>query len=294
MTKGKYNIVIIDDMLPKTGEGFFKIKDFELINEDYIIKTLKENVKWTDDSLKSLTKMFLSSPYFKEKKIALKWAYHPSFCLSAVKAKTYLPDLIVFDWEYNVMQNLEIIISNLTELIEESKAFIFIYSNLAQRIPIELFKHKLDKYSNQLQVLKKGGEDFIFSSEEFIYQYVANLLDNNPTVSTHGNKIHFNKTGKLENTKDILYLESIIGKSKLIKELENIGGVFDEKKISEILDRSPLTVYATKDKKYFFNETSDLKEKEFDGIHQVVLSEAFKILGLKKLKDLLERGIAKA
>lgn len=289
-----FNIAIIDDKLPTTAEGFSSLIDSEIIDEPYIKNTLQENVQWDDASLKSLVTMLIESPYLEEGKISVKWAYHPSLCVNAVISKNYSPDLIVFDWEYSVNQNLDRVISSLKELAERTHAFIFIYSNLAQRVPVELFKNHLDKYSDRLQVLKKGGEDFIFSSEEFIYQYIANILDDNPIVSVHGIKIQFDKSGKLKDTRDILYLESIIGKSNLLKRLEAGNGDFTDSSVAEILDSMHQAVYATENNEYFFNEPSGIVEENYGAIHEASLSSAFKILGLKKLKELLERGVAKA
>ena len=289
-----FNIAIIDDRLPRTAEGFYNIVDYEIIDEAYIKNTLRDNVKWDDLSLKSLVQMLFESPYLKEGRISVKWAYHPSFCLNAVIKNNYAPDLIIFDWEYDVSQNLETVIANLKELADRTTGLIFIYSNLAQRVPVELFKNHLDKYSNKLQVLKKGGEDFIFSSEEFIYQYIANILDDNPKVPVHGIEIQFDKSGKLENTKDILYLESIIGKSNLLKKLELINNNFNDQSVVAILDSMNQSVYATENNEYFFNEPPQTIEEKYGAIHQTSLSSAFKVLGLKKLMELLERGVAKA
>src|SRR5258706_11793146 len=113
----EYYMVIVDDRLPRNTPGFDTLKDYELVDQGFILSALRHVPIWDDKNLQALTKLITDSPYFQENRIKLNWAYHPGICLEAI-SNGYEPNWIVYDWEYDIKQDLNTVISNLTGIAE--------------------------------------------------------------------------------------------------------------------------------------------------------------------------------
>ena len=137
MTKSKFKICIVDDQLPFLKE----VDDTHLIGSKDIQKIVVNKGGWNQEKdLLYLTTLLLQCELFKKGKLEIKWAKNPNFLLNAIKNEKYLPNLVIYDWEYGT--SFMVPEDTLSELIESlGRTFFFIYSAYAQNIPIHLFKN---------------------------------------------------------------------------------------------------------------------------------------------------------
>ncbi len=289
MIKRKLVICFIDNWLPR-NRTFEKVHDDKLIKSGILRRFIGKNADWTDErKLGDLLSTVLRSRY--RNKLNVQWALAPSICLEAVRKSNYKPDVVVYDWEYGIGQINPV--SLLIDLIKSTYAFFFIYSNQAQRIPISLYKNKLDEYAERFQLLPKGAAEDIFTSEEFIYQYIASAISKKPIIKIGRSEIRFNSSGWLESPTDILYLESIIGRERTIEKLRAAKGSVTEEKIENWLSEIKDDLFINKKNKILVTEVTPFHAEHFGKFDRIDYGSVFKKYGLKKLNELLERGVTR-
>ena len=284
-------VCIIDDQLPKTELGSDDFDYYELIDSVKLMRFLDPSVSWGDEAnLREILRILLSSPYYVDHRIRLAWATHPGICLNAVIHSQYKPDVVVYDWEIVADKHPEV---ELEELLKTTSAFFFVYSNLAAQLPITLYKEKLDDYSNRLQVLRKGDMSYVYSSEELIYQYLVSRIEKNPRILIGGSEIQFHASGFIKIPSDILYLESVIGREFILERLNGIGNDISDETVEQLLSEYDAMIYLSKDGHWAILNKTGKAQVEYGPLQEVSYADFFRSHGLRKLHEVLDRGIVK-
>ncbi|HEY5124959.1 MAG TPA: hypothetical protein VIK14_14600, partial [Ignavibacteria bacterium] len=270
-----------------------EVDDSHLIVSKDLQKIVSNNVGWKEErDLLYLTTLLLQCELFKKDRLEIKWAKNPNFLLSAIDEEKYLPNLVIYDWEYGTSFMVpEDSLSELLELL--GSTFFFIYSAYAQNIPIHLLKNQLDKYAARFQVLLKGDSSYVTNSEEIIFEYIALRIDKNPTIKIGGMDVQFNSSGFLTDYKDILYLDNLLGRDAILKGLKQLKNVLSEETISSMLDNLNLKIYSSSNESIMTLDDIISNQKLFGQLKEISNNYAYKKLGLKKLKELIENGTVK-
>jgi hypothetical protein len=289
METKKFEICIVDDKLPFIKE----VDDSHLIESKAIQRVAFENDGWGEEiNLFNLTSLLLQSDLFKSAKIDIHWAMNPNILLNAVKDENYLPDLIIYDWEYGT--SFMVPEDTLSELLKALKdAFFFIYSYFAQKIPIHLFRRNLDKNANRFQILRKGDNSYITNSEEIIFDYVALRVEKNPVIKIGGLDVQFNSSGFLTSYKDILYLDGLLGREAFLRALLNLNKTLSNETVLNMLGNLNLTLYSDAGGLIMTLDNIKSNQKIFGELKVVSNSVAFQKLGLEGLRELIDKGTVK-
>ncbi len=289
MPDKKFEICIVDDKLPFNKD----VDDSHLISSNGIQKVGLENPGWEEEKdLLYLTNLLFHSELFKKGEIEISWATNPNILVNAAKETEYFPNLIIFDWEYGTSFMVpEDALSELLELLKYT--FFFIYSSYAQKIPIHLFKKHLDKYADRFQVLKKGDNSYVTNSEEIIFEYIALRIEKNPKIRIGGLDVQFNASGFLTDYKDILYLDNLLGREAILKGLRNLNKVLSEETVSSMLDNLDLKIYSNASQSIMTLDNVKSNQELFGELKPIKNSLAYTKLGLKKLRELIEKGTVK-
>ena len=289
----KITVFILDDNIYKSQEFVDKsIYDSKI--ESKLLLQLTDSFEWKGQhNLQKLTSDILKSKHSQSNNIITYGFNHPSICLDSID-NGLKPDVIVFDWEYGSESNKES--SNwLTEILSIApNAFIFVYSQVRDAIPPFLNKQEFDKHAKRFQLFLKGdAENSIFTSEEFIFQYILSRVSNNNEVKLQGYKINFNKNGYLKDPTDILHLEKILGRNFLIEKFKNNDFSITDNSIEQLMENYNGKMLFESSKKLLITPDSKLLIEKFKPKEELSFADVLKIFGLSKLKEVIEAGIAK-
>ena len=231
----KLTLFIIDDQIPTIPE-YVENSMYDTKLDAASLLHLIEVTEWKGQhNLKRLTSDILSSDHSKNGNLATYGFTHPSICLDEID-KGLQPDVIIYDWEYGSESNIQSS-KLLIEILNSTKAFVFVYSMVRNEIPPFLNKVEYDAYVDRFQLFLKGDSDSsIFSSEEFILQYVLTRISNSNVIKIQGITVSFNENGYLNNPSDILHLESNLGRAYLLKSLKEEGFSWSQQKIEDMLN----------------------------------------------------------
>ncbi|MCM4162456.1 MULTISPECIES: hypothetical protein [unclassified Arenibacter] len=288
----RIKVFILDDNIPKTPAYVDQSVYDGPINSDQLIQ-LVESEEWTGEKhLKQLTSYILNSSEQYKADIEI-WAFtHPSLCLDAIDSGL-IPDIIIYDWEYGIEPHVNS--SNwLKEIMDLTSAFIFVYSMVRDEIPHLLNKPEYEKFSHRFQLFLKGSDsNSVFSSEEFILQYVLNRIKQTSTIRIQGMTIPFNENSYLDSPSDILYIEKVLGKANLIHKLKNSIDKISDETIELILEDLNITIYYDAVKNILVLGSSKLMLNKIENKVKISITNVLKNYGLKNLMELLEIGIIK-
>lgn len=288
----KLKIFILDDNIPKTP-NFVEDSVYDGPISSEQLNYLLDNIEWKgQQNLQQLTSYILRSEYGKSGDIEV-WGFtHPSLCLDSIDTGL-IPDIIIYDWEYGIESHKN---SSkwLTEILNLTSAFIFVYSLVRDKIPLFLNKPEYEKLSARFQLFLKGSAtNSVFSSEEFILQYALSRISKTNVIKIQGVDITFKENSYLENPTGILFLEKILGRLDLINSLEKGLNTISNDSIESLLNGIELVVYHDTDKNLLVTSDSQLFLKRIKTKSQVKIVDIVKNYGLKKLMELLEIGIVK-
>ncbi|MBA7532091.1 hypothetical protein ES705_24317 [subsurface metagenome] len=292
MTVDKLTLFILDDNIPKTPE-YVEQSLYDTKMDAASLSHLVSTVEWKGQyNLKQLTSFILDSEHAHSGIIAT-WGFtHPSICLDEIDAGL-IPDIIVYDWEYGSETNKES--SNwLMEILNSTKAFVFVYSIIRNEIPPFLNKKEFDKYSSRFQLFLKGDTtSSVFSSEEFILQYILTKITKANRIKIQGVEIAFLENDYLDNPSDILFLEKIFGRAALINYLKEKGSTVSQESIEEMITNvSDRLLYDTK-RNLLISPNSTLLIEKYKPEEELTYIESLKNYGLQKLIEVLEIGLVK-
>jgi hypothetical protein len=285
-------VFLIDDEFPKTMEFVAAGVYNSGISADNLYH-LAITEDWKSQfPLQQLIKDLVASESLKDGMIKLIGFTQPSQALSFLGQGQY-PSIIIYDWEYGMpnpteSQNL------LLELFEKTKAFVFVYSIVRNKIPEFLNKSDFDKFAKRFQLFLKGSSDnYIFSSEEFILQYILSRVSSNFLIKLQGIDIRFSENGYLESPTDILYLEKILGRNLVLEKLKELGFAISQESIEKLFENVNGKLLFDSTNKLLITEDSIILKDKFHPDVELSYSEVLKKYGLLKLRELIEIGYLK-
>jgi len=292
VSDSKLTVLILDDSFPKIPEFIDESIYSEKIDSTSLAHLVKTGSWSGQHNLKELTSLLVKSEHIKSGELLLYGFTHPSLCLDEIDDGLQ-PDIIIFDWEYGSETN-NVSSRWLKEILDLTKSFVFVYSMIRNSIPPFLNKSVFDEHSERLQLFLKGDRsNSVFSSEEFIHQYIVSQITMSNEIKIQGKKISFLKNGYLDNPTDILYLERILGRISLINKLKKDINSISNESIEELLNSIELKFYFQKEKNrliasdWSFKSSNRKTDKEFSAV------EVAQKFGLVTLQELMEIGVIK-
>lgn len=285
------NVIIIDDEFPKIQEFREKGIYNSVISKENLYH-LAVNSDWQHlIDLKQLILNIVTSDANHKGLINLMGFSTPTQLLSELK-KGLLPDVIIYDWEYpNAPMQSPNSKNWLLNILNETQAFVFVYSKMRNEIPKFLNHTDFSTYADKFQLFLKGGKiKSSFSAEEFIFQYIMGLAIGSCDIQINGIKIEFSSNSYLKSASDILFLQRILGSQHVLDELEKIEFRLNELGVEKILDDSERYLLFSKSKRILFSPNENINDANLGELQKLKYSEVIKNFSINILEDTLERG----
>lgn len=288
--KNRAQVFIIDDSLPKLEEFIEKRIYEKAIKKDDLL-SLANQGNWSGEgSLKQLILDLLTHEYVKTGRIEILGYNHPEICLSELSNKR--PDVVIYDWEYGDPFTQSS--GWLLDILRKTEAFIFVYSAIRDSVPPYLNKKEFDGFANRFQLFAKGNStNSVFTSEDFLYQYILSLIDKSNVIKIQGIDVKFETSGYLKDPTDILHLESVLGRASLLEQIRNNKNEISEASIEKMVDSVHGHVLLSREKGVLITADSHLLIDKFKPSMEISYVDALKEFGLMKLKEVVEIGFAK-
>jgi hypothetical protein len=291
--KKKIRVFILDDSFPKPKK-FINDRIYERAIGAQELSYLARNCDWGAEwNLRKLTNDLLANEYVKSGRIELGGYLNPAICLAELDRRR-LPDVVVYDWEYeaNAYTKSE---TWLLELLGEiPKAFIFVYTGVKNDVPPHLSKRVFDKFAPRFQLFAKGeSNNSVFTSEDFIYQYIVSRVEKNNTIKLQGIDVKFEPSGYLATPSDILHLETILGRANLLRQIELNKNTVSAESVEKMITDAGGVLWFNPDKGFLVTRDSPLLAERLRASVEISYVEILKKFGLLKLKEAMEVGFAR-
>lgn len=289
MTNNNISLFVVDDNIPQSEE-FVEREIYNVAIDMPNMIDLVENEDWTgEQNLQELLKYILSHKLTLEGRIIVKGFSHPEICLRHIENHGK-PDIVIYDWEYG-SEHANNSSNWLKEIMQLTNAFVFVYSGVRRYIPTHLNKEVFDHYSDRFQLFGKGSkEDSLFSSEEFILQYIVSQIQSNNLIRIQGIEINFSSSGYLKDASDILYLESIFDRAEVLNKLKN--GI-NEESVKALLQGTDKKILFDTKRRLLLTDDSHIIIERFKPNESFTYEEVALKYGLDALENTLERGLLK-
>lgn len=292
MKVNKLTLFIVDDNIPKISK-YVEQSFYDKKLDAALLLHLVDSAQWTGQhNLEELTSSILKSEQSVSGELEVCGFTHPSLCLDAID-EGVIPNIVIYDWEYTSESQ-----SNsskwLKEILDSTKAFVFVYSKVRNDIPPFLNKSDFDSYSHRFQLFLKGDDSSsVFSSEEFIHQYIVSKIRKSNIIKIQGVEISFQENGYLENPSDILFLEKIFGKAALIQNLKSKDNTISDISIEDMIHDIDDKVLQDEKRNLLISSQASLLIEKYSPEKELSYLEVLKNFGLEKLIEVLEIGIVK-
>lgn len=151
-----YSVCIIDDNIPVDQVDEFE--ETQIISSSMLKFLLRGEIDWNEDELKGLTSNLLAS-----KNISNLSAFNdPNFFLNHISETTYVPEAIIYDWNYKGLDT-EKSKKLLIKILKKTFTIVFIYTREDQKHEIDemISEKEFDPYSNRLDVIHKEEENSV-------------------------------------------------------------------------------------------------------------------------------------
>jgi len=282
-------VFIVDDSIPKPKESVNDAIYENPITTNELVRLSKNNIWKGELNLQKTVDNLTLNDYTTEGLIEVYGFIHPEICLIAIESGI-LPDVIIYDWEYGNSLPNQNSGDLLLEILETTTAFIFVYSGVFNMIPPTLNKSKFNPFSDRFQLLAKGNHShLIFSSEEFIYQYVVSLINKSNNIKIQGIEIDFKSNGYLNEPSDILYLEQIFGRAFIVDQLKK-NSIINDEAIEQMLSTSESLILFNEEKKMLV--TPENKSLIGKGSYLALnYMQVIKKFSVQILEETLEKGL---
>jgi hypothetical protein len=156
-----------------------------------------------------------------------------------------------------------------------------------------LNKNIFDQYANRFQLFGKGDSTTsVFSSEEFIYQYILNEVNNTNFIKVHDIDIFFESNGYLTSPTDILFLEKILGETALLDKLGKIASLTDDS-IEHLFDGIEDRILYDEVGGFLISDNEIILIEKFSPKIRLSYLDVLKNHGLEKLETVLTTGFVK-
>lgn len=285
------NVFLIDDEFPSNAE-FIETGVYNKAISSESLYHLAISEQWGAlHFLQELIKDIVTSTPCKNGLVNLIGFKNPAIALSAIEDELQ-PAIVIYDWEYgmpNPTESQQLLI----EILKLTNAFVFVYSKVRDEIPPFLNKHVFTSYSERLQLFLKGSTSHsIFSSEEFILQYILGRVTDNVKIKIQGFDVEFTSNTFLKNASDILYLERIFGKMYLLDELKKIQFDLNSYTIENLLNDSNGYVFFNEPKGLLISPDEKAILSNMETVSKLSYSQVAKSYSISKLEEILEKGVA--
>ena len=291
ITNKTINIFLIDDEFPKIPEfTASSIYDSAINSENLYHLAITQTWKGLQP-LQQLIKDIVTSQASKDNHITLSGYTKPTQCLNDIDSGSK-PDVLIYDWEYG-MPNPTESQGWLLEILSNTDAFVFIYSKVRDELPPFLNKKVFDEYAHRFQLFLKGSSTHsIFSSEEFMLQYILGKVSDSGRIKIQGFDVEFTSNDYLKRTSDILYLERVLGKMYLLEEFKKYQFTLNNETIKNLLNDSKGYLYFSEARGLLISPDENALVKKLKPLQELSYSSVAKQYSIYKLEEALEKGTA--
>jgi len=289
--KKELTVFILDDEIIPSNSDYVEDELHSKVLDSNVLMTLSKSWNKQQHPQKLIT-LIVESEHFKNNVIKLYGFTHPSLALNSID-DGILPDILIFDWEYGSEPHLNS--SNwLKDILKLTDAFIFVYSKVRNEIPPFLNKSEFDTYSNRFQLFLKGDIDnSVFSTEEFVLQYILSRVSIDNKIIINGDSIEFEKNGYLSDSSDILHLENLFGRVRLLSKLKDSLSKINNVTIEEAVSDMEVSLILDEDKGMIVLEDAVPLFKGLNASKKISPLEVIRNFGIFQLIDILEIGFVK-
>ena len=151
----KHTICFIDDKIPVAKSAYFD--DTSVINESVLQYLLKNaDIEWEDLSVKKMCQTLMN----KRDKWSISAFTAPSFFENHVHSTICVPDVIIYDWDYNYAIGANDSIDILKRILNDTFALVFIFSanDNTDEIKSSLRDKDIAKYKSRLGIVIKNDQ----------------------------------------------------------------------------------------------------------------------------------------
>lgn len=151
----KHTICFIDDKIPVAQSEYFD--DTNVINESVLQYLLKNSdIEWEDLSVKKMCQTLMS----KRDKWSISAFTSPSFFDNHVYSTIGVPDVIIYDWDYNYAMGANDSIDILKRILSDTFALVFIFSanDNTDEIKSSLKDKDIARYKSRLGIVVKNNQ----------------------------------------------------------------------------------------------------------------------------------------
>ncbi len=210
------NVCLIDDALIRIS------KEQKLLCESQINANIGEIAPDDAEEYEENLKSFILS-MINDKEITLSGYSNPAFYNKNIGNQP-LFDVVIYDWDYSPTLSSVNPETELSQLIENSYCFVYIYSFLTDKESIKNIKKIKDKLPYRVEHLKKGDEN----SSDKLTAKIKELKESNFSAK-FANDLRNNALKSVE--------KILVSLSRLdIKQFHNIMGTNNEEKKRDILE----------------------------------------------------------
>ncbi len=151
----KHTVCFIDDKIPVAQIEYFD--DTSVINESVLQYLLKNTeIEWEDSSVKRMCQTLMNN----RDKWSISAFTAPSFFDNHVYSAIGVPDVIIYDWDYNYAIGANDSIDLLKRILNDTFALVFIFSenDNTDEIKTCLKDKEIAKYKSRLGVVIKNNQ----------------------------------------------------------------------------------------------------------------------------------------
>lgn len=291
--KKKFRVFILDDSFPKP-QKFIDDRIYEGAIGKHDLSYLAHNCDWRAEwNLKKLTTDLLGNEYVESGRIEVSGYLNPAICLADLNRRR-LPDVVIYDWEYEANSYSKSETWLLELLGGAPNAFVFVYTGVKDDVPPHLSKSVFDKFAPRFQLFAKGeSRNSVFTSEDFIYQYIMSRVEKSSVIKVQGIEVTFEAGGYLTTPSDILYLETILGRANLLKQIQLNQNTISGESVEKMIGEAGGVLWFNPDKGFLVTRDSPLLAKRLRAKVEISYLDTLKQFGLLKLKEAMEVGFAR-
>lgn len=150
------NICIIDDEIPAGNYPDF-INERTRVDQSILKYLITNHSEWPSDPLKNLIRDIFEN----HDDWVLSAFTHPNFYFNYTEENIFSPDIIIFDWDYNINIDTE---KALLQILDSTYAVIAIYSGAEKKYEIEGILAKKDFKSHaeyRIHLIEKGEDNSV-------------------------------------------------------------------------------------------------------------------------------------
>lgn len=286
-------VFLIDDQIP-TIPKFIEANLYKdgFVNQDALTELAAQD-PWTGEhGLWELTNNLVNHPFAANGSISLTGFLSPEFYLNSPEDFPK-PQVAIFDWEYkfyldNSAEGM------LLRFLEVTEAFVFVYSSFKAYIPPSLIKEKFDRFANRFQLFEKGNKtNSVFSSEDFIFQYILTLVNKDNTIKIQNTDVKFKANGYLKTPSDIRYLESILGREALLQSIKEVGSSLSNDTVETMIGNTQGVLRIDDSRRFLVASDATTYIERFKATNEISFVDALREFGIVKLHEVLEIGLTR-